>query len=141
MEETYRLLRALWIDGERDRKRALHLLYLSWWHWAEPEFLAGLSDDPAALDLWHEIFDHFGGEASLDAEFLFVAAIMASVTPWAFGDEDAWTAAADTMMARSLVLRPGGFSPEAFLGRGDYGEYFAHQGRRLQLTTGRPQTG
>jgi hypothetical protein len=127
MEEDYQKLRAGWAAGDRDRERALHLLYLSWWHWAEPDFLTGLSDDPTVVQLWRDIFADFGGEASVDAEFLFVAAIMAEVTPWAFDDEDAWATAADMMMARSLLLKPDGFSPAAFEGRGDFGKYFAHQ--------------
>jgi hypothetical protein len=56
---------------------------------------------------------------------------MASVTPWAFGDEGVWAAAAERMMARALSLKPEGFSPEAFQGRSEYGEYFAHQSRTL----------
>jgi hypothetical protein len=129
MEEAYQNLRTGWAAGDRDRERALHLLYLAWWHWAEPEFLTGLADDPNAVILWHEIFSYLGGKASSDAEFLFVAAIMVELTPWQFGDEDVWTNAAEAMMARSLALRPEGFSPEAFQGRGDYGDYFAHQSR------------
>lgn len=129
MEEAYQTLRAGWIAGNRDRERALHLMYLAWWHWAEPDFLTGLSDDPAAVQLWHAVFNHFGGKASSDPEFLFVAAIMAEITPWMLGNEAVWTKAAETMMARSLVLKPDGFSPEAFDGRGEYGEYFAHQSR------------
>ncbi len=35
MEETYCALREGWAAGDRDRERALHLLYLAWWHWAE----------------------------------------------------------------------------------------------------------
>ncbi|WP_375383321.1 hypothetical protein [uncultured Sphingomonas sp.] len=90
MEEAYRVLREGWAEGDRNRERALHLLYLAWWHWAEPEFLTGLSYDPDVVTLWHEIFDHFGGKASDDAELLYVAAIMAVITPWAFGDEHDW---------------------------------------------------
>ena len=126
MEEEYKRLRSGWAEGDRDRVRALHLLYLSWWHWAEPEFLTGLSEDPSAVALWHEVFDHFGGEASSDAEFLFVASIMATVTPWGLGDEVHWAAAANRLSARARQLRPNGFSASDFDGRGDYGEYFAH---------------
>ena len=127
MEEVYQKLRSGWAGGDRDRERALHLLFLSWWHWAEPEFLTGLSDDPSAVALWHEVFDHFGGEASSDAEFLFVAGIMATVTPWGLGDEVHWAAAANRLSASARQLRPSGFSPSDFEGRSDYGEYFAHQ--------------
>ena len=132
MEEEYQMLRAGWLAGDRDRERALHLLFLTWWHWAEPDFLTGLSDDPAVVHLWREVFDHFGGELSTDAEFLFVASIMADVTPWAFGNEDAWAGAGEAMMARSLSLQPGGFSPDRFEGRGEYGKYFAHQSLTLR---------
>lgn len=129
MEEEYQNLRASWNAGDRDRESALHLLFLSWWHWAEPDFLTGLSDDPGAADLWHQVFDHLGGEASSDAEFLFAAGVMTTVTPWAFGDENVWKAAAGRMMVRSRELEPAGIPPEVFEGRGDYGEYFAHQSR------------
>jgi hypothetical protein len=127
MEEYYQKVRAGWAAGDRDPELALHLLYLSWWHWAEPGPLTGLSDDPTVVQLWRDIFEDFGGEASVDAEFIFVAAIMVKVTPWAFDDEDAWATASDKMMARSLLLKPDGFSPAAFEGRGDFGKYFAHQ--------------
>ncbi len=127
MEEAYWALRGGWAAGDRDRERALHLLYLAWWHWAEPDFQTGLSYDSDAVKQWHDIFLHFGGEASSDPEFLYVAAIMAEITPWAFGDEHVWAGAADRMTDRSLLLQPSGFSPEAFSGRGDYGDYFAHQ--------------
>jgi hypothetical protein len=130
MEEAYRKLRDGWAAGDRDRERTLHLLFLSWMHWADPPFVTKMSDDPDALGLWHTIFDDFGGEASSDAEFLHVAAIMATVTPWALGEERAWEAASTRMKARSLHLNPEGFSPDTFEGRGDYGHYFAHQARR-----------
>ena len=129
MEEEYRALREGWSAGDRSRERALHLLYLAWWHWAEPEFLTGLSYDPDVVQLWSEIFQHFGGEASKDAEFLYVAAIMVTITPWAFGDEKHWVTIAERMKARSVLLEPSGFVPDKFQGRGDYGEYFAHQSR------------
>lgn len=127
MEETYQRLRAGWDAGNRNRESALHLLFLTWWHWAEPDFLTGLSHDPAAPKLWRDVFDHFGGEASSDAEFLFVGAIMVAITPWVFEDDGLPENRAKAMETRSLVLRPSGFQPEAFEGRGDYGEYFAHQ--------------
>lgn len=127
MEEDYQMLRAGWAAGDRDRERALNLLFLAWWHWAEPDFLTGLSYDPTAVELWRDVFEHFGGQASADAEFLFVASIMATVTPWMFGNEVIWESAGEAMMARALSLRPDGFSPDMFQGRGEYGDYFAHQ--------------
>ena len=82
-----------------------------------------------AAELWRNVFHSFGGEASQDAEFLYVASIMADITPWALGDEGDWKAAATRMRARALTLKPHGFSPEEFEGRGKYGEYFAHHSR------------
>jgi hypothetical protein len=129
MEEEYRELRDSWAAGDRDRERALHLLFVSWMHWADPPFVTGMSEDPRATELWHEVFEHFGGEDSADAEFLYVAGLMAELFPWVLGDETVWEATAKRMKARSLQLRPEGFAPELFEGRGDFGEYFAHQAR------------
>ncbi|RYY27184.1 MAG: hypothetical protein EOP62_08515 [Sphingomonadales bacterium] len=131
MEEDYQKLRGGWADGDREREHALHLLFLAWMHWADPSSVTGMTDDPEAAELWNAIFDHFGGEESADTEFLYVAAIMATVTPWGFGGEEKyWVAAAERMETRAVCLDPGGFAPGTFEGRGDYGEYFAHQSRR-----------
>jgi hypothetical protein len=129
MEEDYTQLRDRWDVGDRDREHALRLLFLAWMHWADPPFVTGMSEDPRAEELWHEIFLHFGGEDSCDAEFLHVAGLMAGIFPWVLGDKQAWDAAAERMKMRSLQLRPEGFPPEFFEGRGDFGDYFAHQAR------------
>jgi hypothetical protein len=129
VEEAYRQLRDGWEAGDRDREHALHLLFLTWMHWADPSFVTGMSEDPRDTELWHEVFSYFGGEDSSDAEFLHVAGLMAALFPCELGDEQAWEAAADRMKVRSLQLRPEGFSPELFEGRGDFGDYFAHQAR------------
>ena len=129
MEDAYIQLREEWFAGNRDRERALQLLFLSWMHWADPPFVTGMSDDPHAVELWHEVSLHFGGEASSDAEFLHVSGMMAHIFPWALGDEQTWEAKANRMKARSLELSPQGFPPSMFDGRGEYGNYFAHQAR------------
>lgn len=129
MENTYRLLKGAWQAGDRDREHALHLLFLAWMHWAEPEFLTGLTEDADERELWHSIYRHFGGEASSDAEFLFVASLMINLFPWMLGDVAEWEARAQRMAERSLGLRPEGFSTRAFEGRGDYGEYFTIHAR------------
>lgn len=116
--------------AEIDRQQALELLFLAWWHWAEPDSITGLSDAPEAVSLWRMIMDDFGGESSDDPEFLFVAGIMLGVTPWAFGkNDDANEKLADRMQARSAALRPQGFSPGYFDKTCEYGEYFAHHSR------------
>jgi len=129
MEEAYRQLRGRWDAGDRDKELTLHLLFLAWMHWADPPFATGMSDDPEDVKLWHDIFAHFGGEGSSDAEFLHVAGLMAKLFPWELGDEQAWEAVAERMKVRSLQIRPEGFAPELFEGRGDFGDYFAHQAR------------
>lgn len=129
MAPRYRRLKAAWQSGHRNREDALHLLFLAWMHWADPPFVTGMEDDPDAPELWRAIFADFGGEHATDAEFLHVAALMAGLFPPSFGDEREWTEGAGRMKARSGELRPQGFPPETFEGRGAYGEYFAHQAR------------
>jgi hypothetical protein len=129
VERDYRRLKADWENGSRDRDGALHLLFLAWMHWADPPFVTGMEDDPEADELWRAIYAHFGGEHAEDAEFLYVASIMADIFPWGLGDESEWSSRAKRMEARSLRLKPDGFSPEFFEGRRDYGDYFAHQAR------------
>jgi hypothetical protein len=98
-------------------------------HWADPPFVTGLEEDPNAAELWHDIYAHFGGEDAEDAEFLHVSALMARLFPWELGDEREWSSRADRMAARSLLIKPDGFSPTFFEGRSNYGDYFAHQAR------------
>lgn len=128
-EPVYRRLKAAWESGHRDREDALHLLFLAWMHWADPPFVTGMEDDPEADKLWRMIYGYFGGEESTDAEFLHVAGLMAGIFPWGLGDEVEWASRATRMQTRSLDLKPRGFSPEFFMGRSDYGDYFAHQAR------------
>lgn len=130
MEADYRRLKALRDARSLDRDDALHLLFMAWMHWADPPHLTGLDNDPEAEDLWRAIYADFGGEAATDAEFLHVAGMMAHIFPWALGPVEEWEARADRMTARALDLRPEGFSPAFFEGRGEYGDYFAHQARR-----------
>lgn len=125
MEAYYQTLRAGWLAGDRDREQALYLLFLTWWHWAEAGN-NGLSDDPAAHEIWQQVFDHFGGENSTDPEFLFVAGIELTVTPEEFGDYDTYVSIGERMQERSRDLRPNGLLPEDFIGKGKYGEYFAY---------------
>lgn len=129
MEEEYRKLREDWDAGKRSREDGLRLLFLAWMHWADPSFVTGLSEDPRAQTLWHDVFAHFGGEGSSDAEFLHVAGMMARVFPPDPENWDAWVEAGRRMTSRSLELSPDGFSPELFKGRGEYGDYFEGQAR------------
>jgi hypothetical protein len=129
MQDAYVELKQRWLIGERDRELGLRLMFFAWMHWADPPFVTGLLDDPNDIPLWLEIFEYFGGEAASDAEFLYVTAIMASITPEELGGEDTWKPRVERRETRSKELRPEGFRPEDFERRGDYGEYFAHQSR------------
>lgn len=123
----YRRLGDLWRAGDRDRERAFHLLYAAWINWADPPHTRVEDFDDVAI--WREVFEHFGGETSTDAEFLYVAALMTWLTPWAFDDEDVWTARSQSLKARARTIQPVGFAPTHFAGRGAYGDYFEHQAR------------
>jgi len=125
MEAEYRRLKSVWQSGTCVREDALHLLYFVWMHGAEPQSLTGMEFDPDAEKLWEAIFEFFGGEQSQDAEFLHVAAIMASLFDFSLCDKGEW----ERMRARSIQLQPEGYSPEDFDGRGEFGEYFAHHAR------------
>jgi hypothetical protein len=129
MEATYARLKAGWEAGDRTRDHSLQLLFLAWMHWADPPHITGLNDDPDAPSLWCAIFNDLGGEDSEDAEFLFTTGLMAGLFPWGLGDHQLWEKRAARLSARAILLRPEGVSPEDFEGRGDYGEYFAHQAR------------
>jgi hypothetical protein len=129
MEADYRRLKAGWKRGSSNREEALHLLFLAWMHWADPPFVTGLEDDPDVYELWRTIYAHFGGAHSEDTEFLYVAALMADHFPYMLGDEQEWLLRAQEMEKRFLHFKPERFSPDFFEGRGDYGEYFAHQSR------------
>ncbi|MES1156564.1 MAG: hypothetical protein ABUL73_02185 [Alphaproteobacteria bacterium] len=127
MEAHYAELKAKWLAGERERELALLLMFFAWMHWADPPFVTGMTDDPMAGELWHEAFSHFGGEASTDAEFLWVSGIMAGLFPWVLGDEMEWEQRGSRLQARAIELQPAGLSVAIFDNRGEYGKYFAHQ--------------
>lgn len=130
MEDTWRELKARWLDGNRERDLALPLLFHAWMHWADPSFVTGMTEDGDAVRIWREVYLGFGGEDSSDVEFLYVASIMTGVAPWALGDERVWRTRSERLKDRALKLRPQGFAPRDFEGRGAYGEYFAHQASR-----------
>ena len=133
MEKEYKRLKSIWQSGVRRREDALHLLYFVWMNAGEPQFVTGMEFDPDAVNLWEAIFEFFGGEQSQDAEFLHVAAIMASLFDFNLCKEGEW----ERMEARSIQLRPEGYSPDNFEGRGEYGEYFAHHARHRKAELAR----
>ena len=133
-------LKDAWVRGERDRENDLDLMFHAWMHWADPNFVTGLEEDPDALRIWHQIYEYFGGAQSSDVEFLFASHIMVSLFPFILGDETEWNSAAAALKRRlqavdaSQRLKTGAatrLSIEMFNGRGEYGKYFAHQLRSL----------
>lgn len=127
LQAQYDTLKESWLRGERSRESNLHLMFLTWMHWADPPSATGLEGDPDALKIWHQIYEHFGGIKSSDIEFLFVAQIMVALFPWALGDEVEWNHVAAGLERRLLASDVSPLSVAMFEGRGEYGKYFAHQ--------------
>ncbi|MGP1284180.1 MAG: hypothetical protein ACTS1X_14490 [Parasphingopyxis sp.] len=127
MEGTYKKLKARWLAGDRDRERSLNLMFLAWYHWAEPPFLTDFEEDPQAVELWKSIFAHFGRDSSDDVEFLFAAGIMASIASYMLGDEDEWMHRGRAMIEQAMSAPKKALPLSTFDNRGDYGDYFAHQ--------------
>jgi len=119
------LLVKRWEAGRRDDETCLRLLFLAWYACAEPAFLTGLTEHGTAA-LFRAIDAHFGGVDSTHAEFLCVAGYMASTFAFCIGGEDEWRARGVGYLRRARSLRPEGFAPHHFQGRGAYGQYFAH---------------
>ena len=136
LQPHYSTLKEAWLRGERGRESDLDLMFHAWMHWADPDFVTGLDEDPDALRIWLQIFEHFGGTRSSDVEFLFVAQIMVAFFPFILGDEKEWNCTAALLERRlrtndaSQRLQTGDASSlcaAMFEGRGEYGKYFAHQ--------------
>ena len=125
--EAFRLLRERWSSGARDRETGLRLMFLAWYSCSEPTSLTGLPLERTE-DIFGEVFRGLGGEQSEDAELLYAVAVMAGKNsfPWCCGDEATWLNIAARCTERFRALRPEGFAPADFRGRGAYGDYFAH---------------
>jgi hypothetical protein len=125
------LLLQRWGSGARDRETALRLMFLAWYSCAEPAHLTGLPTEGLAVrEILTETMNALGGPSSSDAEALWVMSIMVEFEPWLWGDPSTWASIGIQLRQRALQLRPQGFTPELFAGRGAYGEYFAHLARR-----------
>jgi len=102
-------------------------MFFAWMHWADPPFVTELSDDPDAERLWREGFDAMGDEASTDAEFLFVAGLMAEIFPYVLGGEREWATRGSDMKSRAMKVQASSLPLSTFDNRGEYGKYFSHQ--------------
>ncbi len=121
------MLKARWQAGQRDLETGLRLMFLAWYSCAEPTFLTGLPDEDNA-PVFREVFAHFGATASTEAELLYAVGLMCDrdMFPWCCGNEDEWAAVSVECKNLARRLKPEGYSPAHFEGRGAYGNYFAH---------------
>lgn len=63
-----------------------------------------------------------------DIECLYVIGLIACLTPWLLGEDEAtWEARSMEFKRRYRMLLPNGLAPAFFAERGAYGEYFSHQ--------------
>jgi hypothetical protein len=133
LRAAYALLREQWLGGERDRELALHLMFLAWYMQIEPEHLTGCDPQlatsaelPAMFNDAHEWLLP-RGEASDDAEALYVTGFAAALFTEYLGDVQRWRRLAETYRRRYRELAPAGIAARVFAGRGAYGDYFEGQ--------------
>jgi hypothetical protein len=78
--------------------------------------------------LFHDIYESFEAEVFDDAECLYVVGLMAQLTPYLLGEDEAtWQARSLAFRDRYRMLAPEGLTASRFEGRGAYGDYFAGQ--------------
>jgi hypothetical protein len=99
---------------------------------SEPTWLTGLPEE-GTKDVFRAAFDQLGGEETTDPEVLCTTALMVSMFPYCCGPEAEWAAIGDRLTKRYGGV-PAASKPNesVFIGRGAYGEYFAHMVRRRQ---------
>jgi hypothetical protein len=127
--DAYAMLKARWQAGRRDLETGLRLMFLAWYSCAEPPFLTGLPTQEDTGRVFREVFAHFGGAASTEPELLHAAGLMCDLVPWCCGREEEWSAVGVECKKAARRLKPEGYPPAHFEGRGAYGEYFAHMAR------------
>ena len=126
------LAAAEWRSGNRDRELCLHLLFLSWYCNLEPSHLTGYPQTafPSGelSELFHDVYKSCEAQLFDDAESLYVVGLMAQLTPYLLGgDEAVWQDRSLAFLERYRMLAPEGLAASHFEGRGAYGEYFAGQ--------------
>jgi hypothetical protein len=130
--DAYALLKARWYAGRRDLETGLRLMFLAWYDCAEPPCFTGLPVDEDTAGIFREVFSHFGGTECAEPELLYAVGLMAELFPWCCGDEAEWLAFSAHCRTEAGRLKPEGYPPEHFEGRGAYGDYFAHMARLAQ---------
>jgi hypothetical protein len=119
-----------WRSGNRDRELCLHLLFLSWY--CNPPHLTGYQETafPSGelSELFCDVYKSIETQVLDDAEFLYVVGLMAQLTPYLLGEDEAtWQDRSLAFRKRYRMLAPAGLTASLFKGRGAYGDYFAGQ--------------
>jgi hypothetical protein len=123
---AFELLLARRRAGARDRETTLRLLFLAWYLDEEPPFLTGAEAGHETRFVFCDLVDAVVESDTDDAESLYAVGQLVSLSPWHLADEQAAVELGRSCLARAAALRPDGFRPEHFDGRGEYGRYFAH---------------
>ena len=127
---AFKILRAEWDTGNRDRELCLHLLFLGWYGLAEPPFLTGF-ERPELDDLpnvFAKVFDYVQPNIERDAEMLYVVGLGADLFGCLLpGGERIWDPRSKEYRRRYRELCPKGIDPRIFLDRGYYGDYYLAQ--------------
>jgi hypothetical protein len=123
------LLKERWDAGRHDLETGLQLMFLAWYSCAEPPCFTGLPTEEETARLFRDIFGTFGGIKCAEPELLYVVWLMSRLFPWCCGDEGQWLVLAAECKKEARRLKPEGYRPEYFEGRGAYGDYFAHMAR------------
>ena len=126
---AFAMLKTRWQGGLRDLETGLRLMFLAWYACAEPPFLTGLPTQEDTGRVFREVFAHFGGAASTEPELLHAVGLMCDLFPWCCGSDDEWFAVGVECKKTARRLKPEGYPPAQFEGRGAYGDYFAHLAR------------
>ena len=124
--KAYGMLKARWEAGERDPETGLRLMFFAWYGNAEPPYLTGIEFELGeGPQIFQEVFSFFGGLECGVPELLFVVGVMAEIAVFACGEDEEWTAIGNFCARAARELRPSGYPPEHYEGRGAYGDYFA----------------
>lgn len=129
LADVYRILRARWENGDRDRELLLHLYFLSWYGMIEPPFVFGPYDEAKdrLLETFLTIFNYIEPKMWDDPELLYVIGLPIRMWPWMFGEDSVWAARAEEYRARYRELLPNGLASKVFANRGEFGDYHRHQ--------------
>ncbi|HTK37091.1 MAG TPA: hypothetical protein VL325_01250 [Pyrinomonadaceae bacterium] len=135
LAEAYKILKAAWDKGNRDREVALHLMFIAWYGIIEPSHITGfIESDEEKHKLNQVLFDvheHFKARISDDAEMLYTFGLMASMEYYMLERPDYWEKIGIEYRPLYRALAPNGLDSSIFKDRGAYGEYYEMQSQTL----------